>query len=224
MSFSSQMQLSKQQLMQAQDKYHSNSMLCEILAMAESLPFRLCLENNRNYPNKLFFDKYDYGQIKYNNNSSLIAKKLVVGIDTFIDSFKVYEEDYKKYSYPSNLNPQQICEYLCKWKEYVPQEIVGYYDNLINFFKTGKINNFPMTYNNKNNPFIKQGNLNDFADKFVNSQYMINTGNKNVKDLYEKSGKYEFNAEIGQPYDNKLRNNIEHAKKVRNGDNNYDPK
>ena len=136
----------------------------------------------------------------------------------------VYEEDYKKYSYPSNLNPQQICEFLFKWKEYVPQELVGNYDNLINFFKTGKINKCPMDYNNNNNPFIKQGNLNDFAAKFVNSQYMINTGNKNVKDLYEKSGKYEFIAEIGQPCDNKLRNNIEHAKKVRKGDNNYDPK
>ena len=224
MSYLKQMQYSKQQLMQAQDKYHSNSMLCEILSMAESLPFRLCLENNINYPYKLFFDKYDYGQIKYNNNSSVIAKKLVVGIGTFLDSFKVYEEDYKKYSYPSNLNPQQICEYLLKWQEYVPQEITKYYDNLINFFKTGKINNFPMTYNNKKEPFIKQGNLNDFADKFVNSQYMINAGNKNVKELYEKNGKYEFNAEIGQSCDNKLRNNIEHAKKVRNGDNNYDPK
>lgn len=49
-------------------------MLGEILAMAESSPFRLCLENNINYPYKLFFDKYDYGQIKYNNNSNIIAK------------------------------------------------------------------------------------------------------------------------------------------------------
>ncbi len=71
-------------------------MLCEILAMAESLPFRLCLENNINYPYKLFFDKYDYGQIKYNNNSNIIAKKLITGINNFLGSFQAYKEDYKK--------------------------------------------------------------------------------------------------------------------------------
>ena len=224
MSYSKQVQLSKQQLMQSQDKYHSNSMLCEILALAESLPFRLCLEYKIDYPYKLFFDKYDYAQTKYNNNSNIIAKKFVAGIGTFIDSFKVYEEDYKKYSYPSNLNPQKICEYLINWKQCVPQEIEKYYDNLINFFKTGKINNFQISYNNKKEPLLRKENVNDFIDKFVNSQHMVNSGNKNVKDLYEKNGNYEFTAEIGQTCDNKLRNNIEKKKRIRRENDNYDPK
>lgn len=218
------MQLSKQQLMQAQDKYHSNSMLCEILALAESLPIRLCFENHVDYPYKLLFDKYDYGQTKYNNNSNIIAKKFIAGIGTFIDSFKVYEEDYKKYSYPSNLNPQQICEYLNMWKEYVPQEIGKYYDNLINFFKSGKMYNYHLEHNFKKDPSIKPENMNDFTDKFVNSQFMINTGNKSVQEMLEKNGKYDFTAEIGQSCDNKLRNNIEHAKKVRKGNYHFDVK
>ena len=57
-----------------------------------------------------------------------------------------------------------------------------------------------MYYNSINNnkaPSIKHENLNDFADKFVNAQYMVNAGNKNVKYLYEKNGNYEFTAEIG---------------------------
>ncbi len=227
MSFFKQQQLSKQKLIQAQDKYHSNSMLCEILSMAESLPFRLCLENKINYPYKLFFDKYDYAQIKYNNNSDIIAKKLVAGIQNFLGSFEAYEEDHKKYSYPSNLNQQQICEYLFKWKECVPQDIQKIYDELINFFKSGKSNNFQMHYNNfnnNNNPFIKQENLNDFADKFINAQYMINSGNKNVKDLYEKNGNYEFNAEIGKACDNRLKNKIDHSRKVRREDGKFDLK
>lgn len=192
--------------------------------MAESLPIRLCLENKIDYPYKINFDKYDYAQTKYNNDSNIIAKKLVAGIGTFVDSFKVYEEDYKKYSYPSNLNPQQICEYLFNWKQCVPQEIGKYYDNLINFFKNGKINNFQMGYNNKKDPLIKPEHLNDFADKFVNSQHMINAGNKNVKDSFEKNGKYEFTPQIGQVCDNRLMNNIDHAKRIRKEYDNHDLK
>lgn len=224
MSQTMQMYLSKEQLMQAQDKYHSNSILCEILAIAESLPVRLCFENSINYPYIFLFDKYDYGQIKYNNNSNIILKKLVAGIGNFIDSFKVYEEDHEKYNYPSNLNPKQICDYLNMWKKYVPKEIGKYYDNLINFFKNGKAINYHMGNNCKKEPLIKQDNLKDFADKFVNAQYMVNSGNKNVKDTFEKNGNYEFTAEIGQHCDNKLRNNIEHAKKVRKENNNIDIK
>ena len=69
-----------------------------------------------------------------------------------------------------------------------------------------------MYYNNfgdNKNPFIKQDNLNDFVDKFINTQYMINAGNKNVKDLYEKNGNNEFKSEIGKTCDNRLKNKIE---------------
>lgn len=210
-------QLQKDALIQAQDQYHSNCILCGLMATAESLVCSIYNDLKEKYPLPIKYDAYDLAGNKYNNDTNLLYKKLVMSYEQFESSYTDYVEQHAGYVYPINLPVQDILNDLNKWRKILPQEyhsIYPIYDALINFFKKGKFTQLrePVSYSGQ-----KKADPYALASMVGNIKNYISSGEQNVKEQFERKGKYEFSAKLGQQNDEELKNKIEKDKKLIHG-------
>ena len=150
-------QLQEQILMQSkeqlQDQKYSNLTMAMVLSTAENLTWRLCEQNNQclkfleteysnldgYIPKRMIFNSYNSYNSGVKKPINSLINQFIFQIENFSDDFMEFESKYTKYSYPQNLQKEDIIKILDLWIkaiEYNDQTKIfsKYFKNLKNIF------------------------------------------------------------------------------------------
>ena len=180
-----QKQISKSK--QIQDQAYSYGVMGNIFSALECYAKR---SSNKNQL-KIHFEHYDNFNCGKMKNLEELRNQIIVQLEIFKVSYKLYVKEHGAYDFPSSLSKEQIIKYIKEWEEYIPQKDIPLYETVINIIKDRKVDSFVGELKG-DGKYINPKTAIDMTKIVGHSQQM---GAKVLRE-YEKNGDYKVDMEI----------------------------
>ena len=184
----SQKQISKSK--QIQDQAYFYGVMGNIFSALEWYAKR---SSNKNQL-KIHFEHYDNFNCGKMKSLEDLRNQIIVQLEIFKVSYKLYVKEYGAYEFPSSLSKEQIIEYIKKWEKYIPDKDIPLYETAINIIedrKDRKVDSFVSELKGDGKHINPKTAL-DMTKVVGHSQQM---GAKVLRE-YEKNGDYKVDMEI----------------------------
>ena len=185
MEWQSQKQISKSK--QIQDQAYSYGVMGNIFSALEWYAKR---SSNKNQL-KIHFDHYNNFNCGKMKSLEDLRNQIIVQLEIFKVSYKLYVKEYGAYEFPSSLSKEQIIQYIKKWEEYIPKKDIPLYETAINIIEDRKVDSFVSELKG-DGKYINPKTALDMTKVVGHSQQM---GAKVLRE-YEKNGDYKVDMEI----------------------------
>lgn len=205
-------QISKQLEEQAVTQYHSNSIMCEFLALAEAYAYVSAKEKGINYSEKFQFDYYDYSSTKYGSTSDTLLYALKSTFDNFTATSERFKRKFNKdYIFPLDLPVDKVIYFLRCFSKYVDTYGVETLNQMIRYFENGK--RVKLFSENDDIDCSNCMSPKDWVTQWPIVSNYVGQKEDYVRKMVKERGKYEFVAGLGQTNNNRLANQIRDTKK-----------